>query len=147
MQRASQRVGATLDAVLVFLLFWGVASEAPRALAQSPNTFTATGSMSTPRLGHTATLLTNGKVLIAGGARDISPDGNYLPVASVAEVYDPSIGTFTRIGNLDDGDDWASTTLLVDGRVLIVGFNAHLYDPGNGNLSDPIFDNYLGIYF
>jgi hypothetical protein len=112
----------------------------------STGTFTATGSMSTARFDHTATLLPNGKVLVAGGAFDRSPDGNYVPVASAAELYDPSTGTFTGIGNLYTGDHWPSTTLLVDGRVLIVGSSGYLYDPGTGGLSDPIFDNYLGIY-
>jgi hypothetical protein len=114
-------------------------------------TFTATGSMATSRFGHTATLLPDGKVLIAGGAREISADGNYVPVASAAELYDPSIGAFTGVGNLDDGDQpgdqWPSTTLLADGRVLIVGSNAHLYDPRTNLLSDQIYDNYLGIFY
>jgi Galactose oxidase, central domain len=120
----------------------------------SSGTFTATGSMATSRLNHTATLLPNGKVLIAGGACDIFPDGSCSPVASEAELYDSSTGTFTGIGNLDDGNYrpynggyQPSTTLLADGRVLIVGASAHLYDPGTGGLSDPIFDNYLGLYF
>jgi hypothetical protein len=186
------------------LLFLGVAVHASIALGQSPNTFTSTGEMSTPRLGHTATLLTNGKVLVAGGmgpyffmlppaifpvlasaelydpstgtftptgsmatsrfghtatllpsgkvlivggARDLSPNGDYQPVASGAELYDPSTGSFTGIGSLDDGDQLPSTTLLADGRVLIVGTNAHLYDPGTGGLSDPINDNGFGTYF
>ena len=113
----------------------------------SSETFTTTGSMATPRVGYTATLLPNGKVLIAGGGLDRSPDGNYQFVASAAELYDPSTGTFTVLGNLDTGDHSPSTILLADGRVLIVGKSAHLYDPGTGGLSDPIFDDYLGVYF
>jgi hypothetical protein len=107
---------------------------APLASAElydpSTGTFTATGSMAKSRAGHTATLLLNGKVLIAGGASDLSPNGDSLPVASGAELYDSSTGTFTGIGNLNDGDHFPSTTLLADGRVLIVGSRAHLYDPG-----------------
>ena len=54
-------------------------------------TFTSTGAMGTVRRYHTATLLGNGKVLIAGGY-----DGNgYL---SSAELYDPGTGTFTPTG-------------------------------------------------
>jgi hypothetical protein len=116
----------------------------------SSGTFTATGSMAASRRYHSATLLLNGKVLVVGGALD----DNYLPVASEAELYDPSTGTFTGIGNLDDGnyrayngDYTPSTILLADGRVLIVGASAHLYDPDTGGLSDPIYDNYLGLYF
>jgi hypothetical protein len=63
---------------------------------QSPGTFTSTGSLITPRAGHTATLLLNGKVLIAGGYQAGDP---FASVES-AELYDPSTATFTATGHM-----------------------------------------------
>jgi WD40 repeat protein len=75
-------------------------------------TFTATGAMSELRLEHTATLLANGKVLLACGTAD-----------NVAELFDPSTGTFTPTtgGMLTPGRWGCTATLLNDGTVLITG--------------------------
>lgn len=54
-------------------------------------TFTVTGSMTTPRTYETATLLADGRVLVAGGYGDLTP----LPSA---ELFDPRTGTFTPAG-------------------------------------------------
>lgn len=109
-----------------------MAGQASIAAAQSGETFTATGSMTSARAGHTATLLLNGKVLIAGG------DG---PAAS-AELYDPSTGTFAPAGNMITARRTHTATLLAGGRVLIAGgfvglsnsptASAELYDPSTG---------------
>src|ERR1041385_8021899 len=77
-------------------------------------TVAGTGSMLVARTLHTATLLKNGKVLIAGGY------GVKGALAS-AELYDPQSGTFTATGSLDDARWLHTATMLPDGRVLITG--------------------------
>ena len=80
------------------------------AAAQSP-AFISTGSTTVPRFAHTATLLNDGRVLIAGG-------GSY-PAISSAELYDPVAGTFSPTGSMTARRVGHTATLLADGRVLI----------------------------
>jgi hypothetical protein len=102
-------------------------------------TFTATGAMSEVRSQHTATLLANGKVLVAGGT-----------IGNVAELFDPATGLFTPTsGMLVVGGRWGCTaTLLNDGTVLIAGGrddenvfdafplnNAELFNPAAGTFA------------
>jgi Galactose oxidase, central domain/Kelch motif len=101
-------------------------------------TWTPTGSMGSRRAGPTATLLPDGKVLVAGGL--LAPTGS---VAS-AELYDPSTGTWAPTGNMSTKRQGSTATLLPDGRVLVAGGSsltgagtvvlatAELYDPGTG---------------
>jgi uncharacterized repeat protein (TIGR01451 family) len=87
-----------------------------------------TGSLTTARLGATATLLNDGEVLVAGGGSD------------QPEVYDPSTGTWSATGSLIDASEGATATLLNDGEVLVAGgqdiggylSSAELYDPSTG---------------
>jgi hypothetical protein len=102
-------------------------------------TFIPTGSMNTARYWHTATLLHNGKVLIAGGAL-----ANTDALAS-AELYDPTSGSFAMTGNMTAARTRHTATLLADGRVLIIGgvagdgrggaTSAELYDPTTGRFT------------
>jgi hypothetical protein len=99
--------------------------------------FAATGSMTVARRGHTATLLPNGKVLIAGGCGD---DSEYL---SSAELYDPAVGTFTATGSMTVGRCGHTATFLPNKKVLIAGGvtgqpvppSAELYDPAVGTFT------------
>ena len=111
------------------------------ALAQSPGTFTATAGMGAPRYFHTAVLLQDGRVLIAGGQNDSQPSA---PL-STTEIYDPLARIFTPGPNRTVGRSGHAATLLPDGRVLIAGGDwsetsamriaartAEIYDPSAG---------------
>jgi hypothetical protein len=120
-------------------------------------TFGRTGSMRVPREFHTATLLPDGTVLIAGGLTGTEPPAaGGIVFASVraaatdqvltsAEVYDPATGTFRSTGQMVNPHMRHTATALRDGRVLIVGGGgessrgtavAELYDPSTGTF-DP----------
>lgn len=96
--------------------------------------FSPTGSMTAGRRGHTATLLPNGKVLVAGGYATAS-----------AELYDPFTGSFSPTGSMSVTRYRHTATLLPNGEVLIAGgydrasdsypTSAELYDPASGTFS------------
>jgi large repetitive protein len=126
--------------------------EAPETSVQTPGTFSPAGNMTTPRAGHTATLLPNGKVLFAGGISEYSPDkfvkGTCNCTLASAELYDPSTGMFTPVGDMTTSRSNHTATLLPNGRVLITGGNsdykqncnctlasAELYDPSTGTFT------------
>ena len=91
------------------------------------NTFTPTGSMTTGRFFHTATLLSDGTVLIAGGS---DSGGN---AASTAELFDPASKTFAPTGGMTMARFAHSATRLPDGTVLVTGgtnfATAELFEP------------------
>jgi N-acetylneuraminic acid mutarotase len=72
-----------------------------------------TGPLNFSRTGYTATVLTNGKVLVAGGERF----GSLFS----SELYDPATGTWSFTDNLNTARSSHTTTLLYDGKVLIAG--------------------------
>jgi len=91
-------------------------------------TWSTTGSLNTARMAHTATLLSNGKVLVAAGYGPNAPNG-----LNSAELYNPATGTWTRTGDLNTERDSRTATLLPSGKVLLVGNDiAELYDPATG---------------
>jgi len=118
-------------AFLLLLLGAGLMLVQPSAAA--PFQWEQTGSLATARLNHTATLLHNGKVLVAGG---------FTGVAS-AELYDPATGIWTTTGSHAVGRYYHTATLLPNGKVLVVGGEGKrgfltatdLYDPATGTWS------------
>lgn len=106
-------------------------------MAQSPGTFAATGSMTSPRQAHTATLLLDGKVLLAGGYTG-GDDSPFL-AENTAELYDHETGTFAVSGVMASARAGHTATRLPDGRVLIAGGNAgtdaEIYDPTTGKFT------------
>ena len=95
-----------------------------------------TGSMSTGRFHHTATLLSDGRVLAAGGS-----DSDQFLIS--AEIYDPGTGTWSPTGSMNTARFDHTATRLSDGRVLVTGgrndsgelASAEIYDPGTGTWS------------
>jgi hypothetical protein len=85
--------------------------------------FSKTGSLMTARSGPTVTTLSDGRVLVAGGA-----NGTTFP--SSAELYDPATGKFSLTGSLADGRFGHTATLLPDGSVLVAGGGGSLSAPG-----------------
>jgi hypothetical protein len=107
--------------------------------------FTPTGSMATARTDATATLLPDGRVLIAGGwgcpnRRMCSPDDTASGGGALAsaELYDPATGKFSRTGSMSEPRQGAAATLLPDGRVVMTAGGSQVvevYDPATGKFS------------
>jgi hypothetical protein len=99
-------------------------------------TFSSTGSMRAARSYHTATLFSDGRVLVAGGV------GSGSQLAS-AEIYNPKTGTFSSTGSMVAARNYHAATLLSDSRVLVAGglssgrslASAEIYDPMTGTFS------------
>jgi N-acetylneuraminic acid mutarotase len=99
----------------------------------STRSWTPTGTMLKGRVSHTATLLRDGTVLVAGGS------GGGVSLAS-AELFNPKTGTWSSAGSMIEPRAGHTATLLTNGRVLVAGgccqgssgnslASAELYDP------------------
>jgi len=113
-------------------------------------TWTAAANMQRQHWGHTATLLDDGSVLIAGGFRVDIRD----PASHTAEVYDPVQNTWTLTGQLNRPRYYHTATLLPSGQVAVIGGITNTdqsppvetYDPATGvwTLSGRLNENRAG---
>jgi hypothetical protein len=105
----------------------------------STGQWTTTGSMTKPRATHTATMLNDGSLLVAGGLCN----GGFTYPDNSAELYEPSTGTWKATGSMNVARVNTAATLLPNGQVLIAGGNstssggrsAEIYDHGHWTLT------------
>jgi len=128
------KLGLSALTLFCLLVLLALATRAPAG----PGTLVPTGNTTTARFSHTATMLSNGKVLIAGG---MEQNGVWL---DSAELYDPAKGRFSLIGKMSARRAGATATLLPNGKVLIAGgtdgsgknlASAEIYDPDTNTFS------------
>jgi hypothetical protein len=128
-----------LWSTFLFALVFTVAATSADAQV---NTFAATGNLVTsPRYQHTATLLSNGTVLITGGLTYSTTTPPTISTLASAELYDPTTSAFAATGNMTASRSAHTATLLNNGQVLISGgagttgselASVELYDPTTG---------------
>jgi hypothetical protein len=105
-------------------------------------TFSPTGPMTEGRVFQTASLLPDGRVLIAGGLANGRVYANNPTFLATAEIYDPATGTFAATGSMADMRSYHTATVFADGRVLVAAGavdasvttlpSAELYDAATG---------------
>jgi N-acetylneuraminic acid mutarotase len=98
-------------------------------------------SMLNPRRSFSATTLTNGAILVAGG------ENIFENTVSTTELYEPTTGSFTATGSLSTSRQFQAAVRLPDGSVLVAGgltadqysesvlSSAEIYDPRAGSWS------------
>jgi len=130
-------ISRSLIALITLLLAAiGSAQSVHATVSESPDpSWVTTGNLVTARYNHTATLLSSGKVLVAGGQGSSG-------ILSSAELYDPATGRWSSTGSFTEYLFRVNhtATLLPNGKVLVAGGNsqsiltenAELYDPATG---------------
>lgn len=134
-------------ALAVLGLFGGMICTPANGAVNDPGTWTTTGSLSTKRTRFTTTLLKNGKLLAVGGA-PVNEDRQTDSALASAELYDPASAKWSGTRDLATARYAHSATLLISGKVLVVGglgrgadqkpatlASAEVYDPGTGKWS------------
>jgi N-acetylneuraminic acid mutarotase len=106
-------------------------SYSPPSIPPTPGMWTLTGSLTNALSLHTATLLPNGRVLVAGGSDN---SGNAF---AAAQLYNPATGTWTGTNAMAKARYAHTATLLPNGKVLVAGGTTNQYDPTSASLVQP----------
>lgn len=85
--------------------------------------WTPAASLRTPRAGHQATVLADGRILVTGGDPVLLPEGGAVRGQSLAgaEIYDPDLDVWAPVADMPAGRGRHRAVLLPDGDVLVVG--------------------------
>jgi Kelch motif/Galactose oxidase, central domain len=152
-RRPSLLLGASVVVIILSVAAYGAqlsltrsaakpAAEACPAQAMPPPSsgWAGTGTMKTARSSHSATLLRDGKVLVAGGEVGPIDPNTETTRSSSAELYDPKTGTWSPTGSMRRARAGHTALPLVNGNVLVLGgdglqVTAELYNPDTGTWS------------
>lgn len=115
----------------------------PSAPVTTAPAWTVVGGMDVGRSAQTATLLLDGRVLVAGGNRVSGGSIGVTPPLheATAELFDPATDAWSTVANMAAGRSGHTATLLPGGTVLVVGGSgaagrldsAELFDPQDGS--------------
>ena len=96
--------------VMERVLILGGGGQTAELFNPTTGSFSPTGNLTVPRLAPSVTLLTDGRVLVAGGS---SSNGT----TDSTEIYDPTSGIFTAATSMNEPRQQQTATLLSDGQV------------------------------
>jgi hypothetical protein len=133
--------------IFLALLVCAVAANTTAQTVPTRNPFAAVQPMNAARYLHTATLLNNGKVLIAGGN---GPVTGGLASIDRAELFDPATGAFTPVSNMTSPRQSHTATLLPNGKILITGgtlntVNGNVTYLNSAELFDPVTETFTAV--
>ncbi|MEE9128225.1 MAG: kelch repeat-containing protein, partial [Planctomycetota bacterium] len=103
------------------------------------NRMSRTGSMAGIRAMHAATLLPNGKVLVAGGLAGVIDQSNAGKPTNAAEIYDPAFGSWSAALAMTGSRALPAGVMLSDGRFAVIG-------GGSGSLWLPTATKTIEVY-